>query len=98
MSMVPGSMPRIILGGFSKRKYSGNLQYQFVDTQQKYQINPQLFVRTTGLLYSTHFNKQSIASPGRLAAFIRAVTVGIKKRLGNTDASGCFSYDGQLGY
>jgi hypothetical protein len=60
-------MPRIIFRGFSKQKYSGNLLYRFVVTEQKYQINPQLYLRTSGLLYSSPLDKQSAASTIQLA-------------------------------
>jgi hypothetical protein len=72
ISIVPGSIPRIILRGFSKQKYSGNLLYQFVDTEQKYQINPQLFLRAAGLLYPPLLNKPSASSSIRLAGFAHA--------------------------
>jgi hypothetical protein len=60
-------MPRIIFEGFSKQKYSGNLLYRFVATEQKYQINPQLYLRTSCLLYSSPLDKQSAASTTQLA-------------------------------
>ena len=93
ISIVPGSMPRIILRGFSKQKYSGNLLYQFVDTEQKYQINLQLFLWATGLLYSTLLNKQSVTSAIRLAAFTRTVTFSLKQRSIGEDPA-CFVADG----
>jgi hypothetical protein len=98
ISIVPGSIPRIILRGFSKQKYSGNLLYQFVDTEQKYQINPQLFLRTTGLLYSTRLNKQSATSAVGLAKFATAVAFSPEQRSVN-EAAACFAADGiKLGY
>jgi hypothetical protein len=72
-------MPRIIFEGFSKQKYSGNLLYQFVDTEQKYQINPQLRRRTAGLLYPSLLNKQPASSTGRLAHINSAVTFCLKQ-------------------
>ena len=97
ISIVPGSMPRIILRGFSKQKYSGNLLYQFVDTEQKYQINPQLFLRTTGLLYSAHLNKPSVTSAIGLAKFTRAVIFRLKQRSVNEGAFGFVADDAKLG-
>jgi hypothetical protein len=71
-------MPRIILGGFSKQKYSGNLPYQFVDTEQKYQINPQLLLRPAGLLYPSLHNKSPITPTIGLATFDDALILRIK--------------------
>jgi hypothetical protein len=91
-------MPRIILVGFSKQQYSVNLLYQFADTEQKYQINPQLCCGTFGLLHTAVFNLWSASSAGELEIFSRHITFRISFRSDCTVIIGFAADDAELGH
>jgi hypothetical protein len=89
-------MPRIILEGFSKQDYSVNLLHQFVDSDQKYQINSQLFCGTACLLRSFIFHLHPAPQTNTLASLSVSCVEYIERFCIDNDFC-CFTYDIKLG-
>jgi hypothetical protein len=72
------------------------LLYQFVDTEQKYQINPQLFLWTGGLLCTALLYQQPASSANRLANVIVQASLGFNGQWSDAPANGDGPYAREL--